>query len=302
MSDDESESICTPEMSRKKHKKLVQQKERKPKKTTIDQTTRLTSCDDIENGSCDLRENPELMKEFLLNMFEQQLLVNYLQNSQEISQREDLDSDSDSDSDNENQTEVVTENEISDDENIKLVINPLNPIVNQYRLTKELEMAGLIDESEEEPEQKDTGAKCYRFRPRVTKDYLDSTSQTHKTKIRNKGEVKPETIIPTCSDVKSTDELSLDRSKEEKPKKTRNRKKVKCEDLKEYQKSYHKSEKWQSYYKSYVESNKIKLNEKRKQERKNQKEILTLLKKCISENSLHCDSHADLDRLKELLS
>ena len=291
MSDDESESICTPDMSRKKHKKLVQQKERKPKKTTIDPNTRLTSCDDIENGSCDLRENPELMKEFLLKMFQQQLLVNYLQNSQQISQPDD--SDSDSDNDSENQTEDVTENEISDDENIKLVINPLNPIVNQYRLTKELEMAGLINESEEEPEQKDTGAKCYRFRPRVTKDYLESTSQTHKTKIRNKGEYKPETIIPTNSEVKS---------KEEKPKKTRNRKKVKCEDLKEYQKSYHKSEKWQSYYKSYVESNKLKLNEKRKQERKNQKEVLTLLKKCISENSLHCDSHADLDRLKELLS
>ena len=53
---------------------------------------------------------------------------------------------------------------------------------------------------------------------------------------------------------------------------------------------------------SRIKSDKIKLNEKRKQERKNQKEILTLLKKCISENSLHCDSHADLDRLKELLS
>jgi hypothetical protein len=82
--------------------------------------------------------------------------------------------------------------------------------------------------------------------------------------------------------------------------KTEETKRKKTKDLKEYYKNYHKSDKWKEYLSTYVSEHKDILNKKKRDDRKNKKEIQTIIKNCILQNTIYFVNIEELEKCCKL--
>lgn len=110
--------------------------------------------------------------------------------------------------------------------------------------------------------------------------------------MENIQDINSKIIIQTLQNDGKTPDIYEDECKKTK----------KTYDIKKYHKEYKQNNLiWKEYLSNYVDKNKDKLNEKKRNDRKNKNELFNLIKKCLEEKTIIFINDKDLSYASDLI-